>query len=94
MPRTRKLESLGNLLLRYKTHLKAPQGAVLEAFVRTAARHGISLKKSECRYNASARILSVVTPGPMKMEVLMKKKILLEGLLSELGQKSAPKDIL
>lgn len=94
MARTRKLESLGNLLERYKTHLKAPQGAVLEAFVRTAARHGISIKKSECRYNPTARTLSVVTSGPKKMEVLLRKKVLLEDLFLELGQKNVPKDII
>jgi len=94
MARTRKLESLGNLLLRYKTHLKAPVGAVLEAFVRVAAAHSITLTKKECRYNPMSRTLVVIAPGPKKMEVYFKKKLLLEDLLRELGQKNVPQDII
>ena len=94
MARERKLASLGALLERYKTHLRAPEGAVIDVFVQVARSCGVALTKHECRYTVAARTLSVQVSAPKKIEVLLKKKHILSALEKELGFKNAPLDII
>ena len=90
----RQAVSLGSLLSRYKIHLRAPEGAVIEAFIAVAGRYDISLTRKECGYNVSTRALSIRSSGPKKTEIFLKKGDLLRAITEVLGTRNAPKDII
>ena len=52
------------------------------------------LPKEKCSYSVSTKTLKIIHSGPLKSEILLKKKEILLHLKGRLGEKSAPEDIV
>ncbi len=86
---------MSDLFKKYKDTLKAPQGAVITAFLEVIKElFGVTLKKEHCAYRVASQTLTLTASGMLKTEILLKKKIILIKMAEKLGEKSAPKEIL
>jgi hypothetical protein len=93
--RSGEIKQLGALFEAYKHRLKAPEKTVIHTFVEVVEDVLLfTIKPDLVRYTPHNRILSLTIPGPLKSEILLKKKELLRHLKGRLGVESAPKDIL
>jgi hypothetical protein len=89
------ITKISKLFEAYATRFKAPEKTVIKAFVEVVQDlFGFTLKDSYCAYTPSSKILRLLAPGPLKTEILIKKKEILTHLKGRLGEKSAPKEIL
>lgn len=86
---------MSDLFKKYKDTLKAPQGAVVTAFLEVIKEmFGVTLKKEHCAYRVASQTLTLTASGMLKTEILLKKKIILIKMSEKLGEKSTPKEIL
>jgi gluconate kinase len=86
---------VSDLFKKYRDTLKAPQGAVVTAFLEVVKElFGVTLKKEHCAYRVSTQTLTLTTSGMLKTEILLKKKVILSKMAEKLGEKSAPREIL
>lgn len=86
---------LSTLFEKYKKTLKAPQGVVTECF-REVVEELIkyTIPKEKVRYTVHSKTLSVSVSGPLKSEIQLRKKEILNHLKGRLGENNAPKEIL
>lgn len=89
------ITKIADLFAVYKARLKAPQGAVVKVFGEVVHDLlNIHIEEKWCSYAVASKILYLSSPGPIKSEVLMHKKEILNHLKGRLGEKSAPHDIV
>ena len=90
-----KLTHINDLFSKYRTTLKAPQGAVVAAFVEVVDDLlQVPVEKRLVKYSVHTKIISLHVPGPLKTEILLKKNEILTHLRGRLGAQSAPKNIM
>ncbi len=95
MSRGEGIKHLGSLFDKYKNQLRAPQGSVISAFCEVVEDlYGFSVPKTGVTYSVRNRTLSLRVSGPLKTEIQLKKKEILNHLKGRLGEKSAPTNIL
>lgn len=86
---------MSDLFKKYKDTLKAPQGAVITAFLEVIKElFGVTLKKEHCAYRVASQTITLTVSGMLKTEILLKKNLILKKMGEKLGEKSAPKEIL
>lgn len=86
---------VGDLFEVYKKRLHAPEGVVIKTFQEVVEDlFSVKIPTTHCSYTVSTQMLAVRTSGPLKAEILMRKKEILAHLTARLEEKSAPKDIL
>jgi hypothetical protein len=86
---------VGELFEVYLKRLRAPQGVVITSFQEILSDLlNTTVEKKHCSYNTTTRTLTIVAPGPLKSEILLKKKEILNHLKGRLGEGNAPKDLI
>ncbi|MCA9361583.1 hypothetical protein KC845_03440 [Candidatus Kaiserbacteria bacterium] len=89
-----KISSVSSLFEKYKKILKAPQSTVVQATVDIIEDlFSIRVDSKNIKYNTNSRSLQINVSGPLKSEILLRKKELLNHLTGRLGVESAPKEI-
>ncbi len=89
------VKKLSDLFKVYSTRFAPPQKSVIKAAVEVIGDlFPITVKESDCAYTPSSQILKLNIRGPIKTEVLLRKKEILIHLQGRLGVKNAPKEIL
>lgn len=84
-----------DLLARYKTRLRPPQGVVIATFCEIVGEElGITLTRSDVRYSPYTRTVSLSVRGPQKTEIMLQKKRVLDKCKEILGELSFPKHIV
>lgn len=93
--RSGEITRLGALFEAYKQRLKAPEKTVVNTFIEVIEDVlSFSIKPELVRYTPHNRIISLTIAGPLKSEILLKKKEILVHLKGRLGVERAPKDII
>lgn len=86
---------VSNLFSKYVKLLKAPQGTVVKACIDVLNEiYGITVKKEQCVYQVQSKTLSLHLGGPMKSEITLNKKVILEEIGKRIGVENTPKNIL
>ena len=92
---TQNATQLGNLLLRYKKHFKAPQESVLsEVVVVIKEVIGVEVLVRQFSYNVPTRVVYVKTPSIIKMEIIRNKNNIIKTLRERLGEQNSPVDFI
>ena len=95
MSRGEGVKKLSSLFDKYKKTLKAPQGSVIKEFCEVVKDVlDIDLSKDKVSYVPNTRIISLKVGGPLKSEIMLHKKEILNHLKGRLGEHSAPKDFI
>jgi len=86
---------ISDLFKKYTDTLKAPQKTVVKTFIAVVKDlFGVMLREDQCTFSVASRTLSVRVSGPLKSEIMLHKKKILELVVVELGEKSAIHEIL
>ena len=86
---------LSSLFEKYTKVLKAPQGIVIECFKEVVFELvKLEIPKEKLTYSVHTRVLSVRVSGPLKSEIMLRKKEILNHIKGRIGEQSAPKDIV
>ena len=89
------IQHISNLFLVYKQRLKAPEQSVINEVVDVVKEvTGISISKSNCRYNTHTRTISLQTSGMIKNQVQFHVPEILTILEQRLGRKNTPHSIV
>lgn len=89
------ITKLSDLFDKYKKTLKAPQGVVVSCFVEVVEDLiGIPVAKKDVKYTVYTKTLAVRVQGPLKSEILLRKKEILSHMKGRLGEGSSPLEIL
>lgn len=89
------ITKLSDLFDKYKKTLKAPQGIVVSCFIEVVEDLiGIPVAKKDVKYTVYTKTLAVRVQGPLKSEILLRKKEILSHMKGRLGEGSAPLEIL
>lgn len=95
MARGEGIKKINNLFDKYKKTLRAPQATVVKEFQGVVYElFGSEVNAHQCSYTPQSKTLVLTIGGPLKTEILLRKKEVLLRLKNELGEKSAPKQIL
>jgi len=87
--------NIGSLFDKYKKKLKAPQKTIIKTFQEVIDDlFSFKIKSNQCSYTPSNKTLMINVGGPLKSEILLKKKEILVHMRGRLGEKSAPKEII
>lgn len=87
-------QSLGALLDRYRTTLRAPQKTVVNEVVKAYSTLGITCDERFVSYNKNTKTISLGVSGPLKTEMLLRKGQVLALLVSTLRKDDIPSEIL
>lgn len=86
---------LSALFEKYKKTLRAPQGVIIDCFTDVVSELiKIDIAKESVTYTVHSKTLSVRVSGPLKSEIRLRKKEILNHMKGRLGEQSAPKEIL
>ena len=86
---------VSSLFAKYTKILKAPQGTVVKACTDVLHEiYGITLKKEQCVYQVASKTLVLHLSGPIKSEITLNKKVILEEIGKRIGIENTPKNIL
>lgn len=89
------IQHISNLFLVYKQRLKAPEQSVITEVVGVVKDvTGISISKSNCRYNTHTRTVSLQTSGMVKDQIRFHTPEILTVLEKRLGKQNTPHSIL
>jgi len=89
------VRKIGDLFEKYKHTLRAPQGVVTNAFIEVVTDLiGIEIPKEHISYSVHNKTLTMRIPGPLKTEILLKKKEILTHMKGRIGEQSVPKVFL
>jgi len=89
------IQHISNLFLVYKQRLKAPEQSVITEVVGVVKEvTGISISKSNCRYNTHTRTVSLQTSGMVKDQIRFHTPEILTVLEKRLGKQNTPHSIL
>ena len=86
--------SIKDVLLAYKTRLRAPQGSVLREVVRAFAVSGLEVSLKDLDYSPATKTIVIKALGPKKTEMLMRKNSVLKEVRSALRDVDAPTEII
>lgn len=86
--------SIKDLLLRYKARLRAPQGSVIKEVVVAYQALGIPCVETEFGYTRATRTIVIKLTGPKKIEMLMRKNLVLSNVRKALREADAPEHII
>ena len=89
------VKKVSDLFAKYKQRLVAPEASVINAFVEVV--HDLTtldINPKKVSYNPTTRILAINGGGPLKSEVKLHQKDILNHLKGRLGEKSAPINII
>ena len=87
--------NVSSLFDKYKKILTAPEASIVNAFIEVVDDlYGWPISLKQVTYNPNTKILSIKAGGPLKTEMKLHKKEILNHLKGRIGAKSAPKDIL
>lgn len=86
--------SIKDILLAYKTRLRAPQGSVLREVVRAYSEAGLVVDMKDVDYSPASKTIIIKALGPKKSEMLMRKAAVLKVVRSALRDVDAPNDII
>ncbi len=82
---------ISDLFAAYKKRFRPPQGVVVTTFCAVVETElGVALSRTQVRYSVHTRTLSVQANGPLKSELLLRQKRLLELCGTVLGAESVP----
>ena len=88
------VKKVGDLFEKYKQTLRAPQGVVTSVFIDVVNDLiGIEIPKERLTYSVHNKTLTLQISGPLKTEILLKKKEILTHMKGRLGGGSVPKEI-
>lgn len=86
---------VSDLFSKYTKLLKPPQKTVVRATIAIINElYGISITEEQCVYQTSSKTLTLHVPGPLKSEIVLNKKNILEKIGESIGSSNAPKNIL
>lgn len=86
---------IGNLLLKYKKHLKPPQASVEKECIEVIKEvTGFLLKEGQVKYTVSSRTLHLQVPSVLKSELKAQYPNILLALKSRLTAAHSPTTIL
>lgn len=85
--------SIKNLLARYASKVRAPQGVVRTEVARAYTDLGIKCAEHEVSYTPGTRMVTIKAVGPKRIEMLMRKKEALTRVRAALPERDAPTDI-
>jgi len=89
------VKKVGDLFDKYKRTLRAPQGIVTDAFIEVVTDLvGIEIPKERISYSVHNKTLTMRISGPLKSEILLKKKEILTHMKGRIGEQSVPKVFL
>lgn len=89
------LQAIKDLFAKYKKNLVAPESSVINAFVEVVDDLlGIQVNKKLVRYQPGSGTLFISKSGPLKTEIQLHQKEIINHLKGRLGPKNAPKTIL
>ncbi len=95
MPRGEGIKPISNLFEKYKKHLKAPQGSVKKCFCEIVDDlYGLQIDDKKIDYSVYKKTLILKVAAPLKSEILLHQKEILNHLKGRLGEKSAPTTII
>ena len=95
MARGEGIKKINHLFDKYKKILHAPQATVIKEFRGVVYEViGVELAEHQCAYTPHTKTLVLTVQWPVKTEILLQKKKILTELKNNLGDKSAPKQIL
>ena len=94
MYRQKTTTSFKDLLGRYKTHLRAPQGSVIKEVVAVYVALGIPCTEKHIAYTPTTRVVTITAGGPLKTEMLLRKSAALAALSRTLNDRDIPKDVI
>lgn len=88
------VKKVSDLFEKYKRTLQAPQGVVTSVFIDVVNDLiGIEIPKERLTYSVHNKTLTLQISGPLKTEILLKKKEILTHMKGRLGGASVPKEI-
>ena len=82
------------ILEAYKQRLRAPQKTVIAEMVRAYQAIGLKVSERDLAYTPGTRTLTVRAMGPLKMEMLLRKTVVLHEARTTLNDKDIPLDII
>lgn len=86
---------LSALFEKYRKTLSAPQGIIIDCFIDVISElMTIDISKDRISYSVHNKTLSVRVSGPLKSEIKLRKKEIINHMKGRLGEKSAPSEIL
>lgn len=89
------ITKLSDLFDKYVKTLKAPQGVVVSCFIEVVEELiGIPIAKKDVTYTVYTKTLAVRVQGPLKSEIILRKKEILAHIKGRLGEGNAPVEIL
>jgi hypothetical protein len=89
------ITQISKLFNKYVKLLKAPQGTVVKACVDVIQEvYGLTVRKDQVVYQVSSKTLTLHLSGPLKSEIMLNKKVILEDIGRRVGAESVPKNIL
>ena len=95
LKRDGEIKKVGDLFEKYKRTLRAPQGVVTDAFIEVVGDLvGIEIPKERLSYSVYNKTLTMRISGPLKSEILLKKKEILTHMKGRIGEQSVPKILL
>ena len=95
MPRNAGPKPISTLFEKYRRQLVAPQGSVIKAFCELVSElYAFEVRADQVRYSTYTRTLTLKVPGPLKSEILLRKKEILSHLKGRLGEKNTPTTLI
>ncbi len=89
------ITKLSDLFEKYTKTLKAPQGIVVTCFIEVVEDLvGLPILKKDVTYTVYTKTLAVRVQGPLKSEILLRKKEIIAHMKGRLGEGNAPVEIL
>lgn len=95
MARGEGVKKLGDLFLKYKKTLQAPEQSV-RIVVAEVVEEVLAIKVAETKmsYSPHSRLVTLQVKGALRSEILLHKEEILAHIKGRLGEKSAPLDII
>lgn len=94
MFRQKSTASFKDLLDRYRTHLRAPQGSVIKEVAAAYRTLNVPCEELHLAYTPTTRLITIRAMGPLKTEMLLRKSAVLTALQSSLSSRDIPLDII
>ncbi len=89
------LKKVSSLFDKYKKTLLAPQGTVIKEFLELVEdMFQVKVDKGRVSYDPTTKALAIKGLGPLRTEVRMREKEVLDHLRGRLGEKNAPKRLV
>jgi hypothetical protein len=89
------IKKISDLFAKYTKQLRAPEGVVLDAFLEVVKDvFGVTLEKTQCSFSPQTKTLTLRISGPLKSEILMRKKEIIAHIRGRVPGSVYPEEIL